>query len=147
MKTGKATFVWALLGLAVVLGLPVAGWLSRRNAAPGCSLDGLPIDPAYRVEVADADGRTYAFCCPRCAAIWMSRRAEPPQAVTVTDEAAGGPVDAAAAWYVRSSVVTVTATGNRVHAFRDRADAERHAERFLGTVLPPQDTPSHLPPP
>jgi hypothetical protein len=147
MKTWKATCIWSAVALAVVIGLPVAGWWARRTTAAGCALDGLPINPAYRVEVADADGRTYAFCCPRCAAIWLSRLPSPPRAVTVTDEAGGEPVDADAAWYVRSSVVTVPATGNRVHAFRDRADAERHAERFLGTVLPAPDTPYHLPAP
>jgi endogenous inhibitor of DNA gyrase (YacG/DUF329 family) len=147
MKTWKATLIWALVGLAVVIGLPVAGWWARRSATPGCALDGMPIDPAYRVQVADADGHTYAFCCPRCAAIWLERRATQAVAVTVTDEASGEPVDAAAAWFVRSSVVTAPASGNRIHAFRDRADAERHAERFLGTVLPPPDTPYHLPAP
>ena len=88
----------------------------------------------------------YAFCCPHCAAIWLGRRPAAAAAVTVTDEVSGEPVDAAAAWFVRSSVVTVPTTGNRIHAFRDRADAERHAERFLGTVLPASETPFGLAP-
>ena len=52
-----------------------------------------------------------------------------------SDEVSGEPVDARSAHYVRSDVVTTPATGNRVHVFRRRVDAERHAALFAGTVL------------
>jgi nitrous oxide reductase accessory protein NosL len=44
---------------------------------------------------------------------------------------------------VRSSVVTTPATANRVHAFRSRADAEKHADKHGGTVLSEAEMPFH----
>jgi hypothetical protein len=135
------TWFPAALGLVVVVGLPVlAHWL-RREAAGGCALDGVPIDPAYRVEVVDAEGHTHAFCCPACARMWLRGQPASPRAVTVTDEATGRKIDAAAAHYVRSSVVTTPTTGNRIHVFASRADAERHAAAFAGAVLPDSERP------
>jgi hypothetical protein len=125
-----STFI--LLALAVAL--PLLGYLARRPLT-GCALDGVKINPDYRVEVVDAGGARRAFCCIRCAQIWLGHQSAPLRAITVTDETSGEPIDAAAAWYVRSSVVTVWTTGNRIHAFRDRADAEKHAATFAGVVL------------
>jgi hypothetical protein len=140
MTVRAASWLCLFLGLAAMVGLPVLGRLARRTDT-GCALDGAKIDPAYRVEVVDADGQTHAFCCVRCAEIWLRHRAAPPRAVRVTDEVSGEPVDAASAWFVRSSVVTRPATGNRVHAFRSRADAEKHAATFAGVVLEPAQRP------
>jgi len=64
-----------------------------------------------------------------------------PRSVRVTDEASGKLIDAGDAHYVRSSVVTNPATGNRVHAFRNRADAEKHADIHGGTVLSESERP------
>jgi hypothetical protein len=141
MSGGRGRYGLALAGLAVVLGLPALGHWLRARGEPGCALDGVKIEPAYRVEVLDGQGRTRAFCCVRCAQIWLRRQPGRPRAVTVTDEASGQTIDAAAACYVRSGVVTTPTTGNRVHAFRDRADAERHAALFGGTALPPEEGP------
>ncbi len=131
-----------LAGLAVVVGLPLlAHWLRHGAGGGGCAVDRVRIDPAYRVEAVDSEGRTHAFCCPVCARIWLRQQTAPPRAVTVTDEASGQRLEAAAAYYVRSSVVTTPTTGNRVHVFRSRADAERHADRFGGIVLPDSERP------
>jgi hypothetical protein len=131
----------ALVGTVVVAGLALLAHWARRDAGTGCALDGTRIDPAYRVEVVDSAGGSYAFCCPTCARIWLGRQSAPPRAVTATDEASGEAIDAATAHYVRSSVVTNAGTGNRIHVFRDRGDAERHAERFGGTVLSESENP------
>jgi hypothetical protein len=142
MSRTATTWMWGLLGLVVVVGLPVlAHWLRQGADPDGCALDGVKLDPAYRVEVVDAEGRTHAFCCPTCARLWLRRQPGPPRAIVVTDEATGQKVEAAAAWYVRSSVVTTPTTGNRVHAFRRRVDAERHAAAFRGTMLPESERP------
>jgi hypothetical protein len=130
-----------LAWLAVVIGLPVAAHAVRSTRPPGCALDGMAIDPAYRVEVEGADGGWYTFCCVRCAGLWVGRQTSPPRSIAVTDEATGERIDAASAWYVRSTVVTSRTSGNRVHVFRTRADAEAHAERFAGIVLPTSDRP------
>ena len=128
---------WLLVaaGLLVVVGLPLAGKWLRHSSAPACALDGARIDPVYRVRVVDAEGRDQVFCCIHCAALWCSQQSERPRAVFVTDEVSHQEIDAGSAWFVRSFVVTVPHTGNRIHAFRDRADAERHADAAHGLLL------------
>jgi NosL protein len=127
--------VWVVVILAVAVTLPLAAHWLRGPPPPGCALDGAPIDPAYWVTVVDDRGEAHAFCCIRCAQLWLAARGAPPRSVAVADEAGSGEIDAASAYFVRSSVVTTPAVGNRIHAFRDRADAERHAEEHGGTVL------------
>jgi hypothetical protein len=141
MTVSKATWVWAGVLLAVVVGLPLARYWARRGVEPGCALDGVKIDPRYRVEVTDDQGRRHAFCCVQCARRWLDRQDAPPHEVKVTDESSGEPLDAARAYYVRSFVVTTPVTGNRIHVFRTRADAEQHAETHNGTVLPASERP------
>lgn len=130
---------WSILlvlaGLLVAVGLPLVGTWARRHAPPRCELDGLAVEPPYQVRVVDGAGGSHRFCCVRCATGWLARQGETPAAVLVTDEAGGGEVDARSAYFVRSGVVTNSVTGNRVHAFRDRADAEQHARDCGGTLL------------
>jgi hypothetical protein len=134
MSVWKVPWRIGLVGL-VVVGLPLLGYWARQRREPGCALDGAPINPRYRVTMVDAQGRSQAFCCPRCAQLWLARQPAAPAAITVTDETTGRPLDAAAAWYVRSLVATSPATGNRIHVFASRTDAESHAAGFFGTVL------------
>jgi hypothetical protein len=140
----KGARSWALLLLAgalLVVGLPLAGKWARRHDGPRCELDGLKIEPLYRVRVVDAGGADHLFCCVRCARRWAERQADSPRAVYVTDEAGGREVEAGAAYFVQSLVVTNPVTGNRVHAFRDRADADAHARAFRGAVLTGEERP------
>jgi hypothetical protein len=139
--TGRNTW-WLLAGLVVVVGLPLlAHWL-RRPTEAGCALDGLRIDPRYRVAIVDHLGTRHAFCCLRCAEIWLQKESKfPPRSVTVTDEATGERVDAALAWYVRSAVATNRITGNRIHVFQSQADALKHAADFAGVVLEESEKP------
>jgi hypothetical protein len=140
MSASKGPWLTALAGLVVVTGLVLlAHW--ARGPCTGCELDGVTIDPLYRVEVIDSRGDAHGFCCPACARMWMARRPGPPRAITVTDEASGETLDAAAAVYVRSTVMTTPGTGNRIHAFRTRDDAEKHVERYGGRVLPDSENP------
>lgn len=132
---------WLLLGLALSAGLPLVAHWARRDRPAGCALDGVPIEALYRVRVLDRDGHAHDFCGPRCARLWLKRHARPVRAVRVTDETTGAEVDAGAAWYVRSAVATARAVGARVHVFARRADAERHAATFAGTVLEGDERP------
>lgn len=127
--------------LGAVVGLAVVGSLSRRRAAGRCALDGAEIDPLYRVRIEDEHGGSHPFCCIRCAELWLAAHRGKPRNVYVTDETSGQEIEASRASYVRSSVVTRAATGNRVHAFRDAADAERHAASARGRVLTGADRP------
>jgi hypothetical protein len=135
MVARRTFWVSILVGLAVVVSLAVAAQWARHDSQEGCALDGSKIDPVYRIEILDDRGESHAFCCPTCARLWLRRQSAPPRAITVTDEASGERIDAGAAYYVRSAVVTRPTTGNRIHVFRNRADAEKHAEAFAGVVL------------
>jgi len=141
MNERKGSWLTGLAVLATVVGLALAGHLVRRNGDPGCALDGTRINAEYRVEAVDEDGRVHAFCCLRCAEIWVGRQSTAPRSVRVTDEFSGRLIDAGDAHYVRSSVVTNPPSGNRVHAFRNRADAEKHADIHGGTVLSESERP------
>jgi hypothetical protein len=135
MSMHKPKWGISLAGLVVVIGLPVMGYYVRRHEEPGCCLDGGKIEPAYRVEIVDSGDRQHVFCCLRCAEIWIGRQSRPPRSITVTDETSGQQIAAAEAHYVRSFVVTTPTMGNRVHVFRNRADAEKHAAECRGIIL------------
>ena len=64
--------------------------------------------------------------------------------IFVVDEASGREIDADDAWFVRSLVVAVPATADRVHVFASEAAARRHAEEFQGTLLVRDERPFHL---
>ena len=93
------------------------------------------VDPRYRARCVEADGREAAYCCVPCLRSGLARLAAPPRRVLVTDETSGAEVDAGAAWFVDSVIVTSAATGNTTHAFASEAEARRHAAAFRGTVL------------
>jgi nitrous oxide reductase accessory protein NosL len=133
-----------LIGLLVVVGLPLGGKWSRRHQPPHCEFDGLNIEPRYRARVVDRAGGSHAFCCIRCAGRWLARQEENAAAVYVTDERHGTEIDATAAWFARSTVVTNPITGNRVHAFREQADAEAHIREFRGRVLSGAERPLQI---
>ena len=124
-----------LAGLLVVVGLPVAGKLARGTREAGCALDGVEIEAMFRVRIVDDERQAHEFCCIRCAEYWMERRAIELTAIYVTDEVSGKEIEASSAYFVRSSVITMPTTGNRIHVFQDRSDAERHASMLRGTVL------------
>jgi hypothetical protein len=136
-------FAWGqlLVGILIVVGLPLVGHLARRDTGHGCALDGEKIQPIYRVEIVDHQGERHAFCCLRCAEIWVRKQRAAPQAILVTDETTGRAIDADTAFYVRSTVVTTPTTGNRIHVFAEPTDAEKHANTFSGTVLSESERP------
>lgn len=141
MTPRSVRWLLAAAGLLVIVGLPLAGKWARRRPAHACALDGSAVDPLYRVRIVDAEGRDREFCCIGCASAWLGQQPAAPRAVFVTDEVSGQEIEAASAWYVRSLVVTVPHTGNRIHAFRDQADAARHAESAHGEVLTDAEKP------
>jgi hypothetical protein len=130
-----------LVGLCLVVGLPLIGHYARQPGEPACALDGVKIDPLYQIEVIDRAGCSHSFCCPHCAELWLQRQPAPPKAVTVVDEMSGEKIAAQDAFFVRSFVLTSPATGNRIHCFRHRAEAEEHAATHAGTVLAGSERP------
>ena len=138
MKKRRYVLLWLLVGMIVIVGLPLAGKWARRRAEPRCELDGLRVEPLYRVRIVDGAGQSHAFCCVHCAAQWLARHGDQVAEVRVTDEVGGEEIDARAAWFVESRVVTQPVVGNRVHVFQSREAAEEHVRAFGGHVL--QDT-------
>jgi len=137
----KSEWIIGLAFVCVLAALPLAGHWARRGAAQSCAFDGAIIDPIYRVRVGDADGQDLEFCCIGCAEQWLGRAVRQPRAILVTDEVGGEALDAATAFFVRSRVVTQRTTGNRIHAFRTRGDAEHHAASVSGRILDGSDRP------
>lgn len=129
--------VWIIrgIGLLIVIGLPILGTWLRRQSGDVCALDGVRLDALFEVRVIDAADVSHRFCCVQCARWWLQRVGAKPKQVLVTDETSGRPLDAESANYVRSGVITNAMTGNRVHVFQSRSDAERHAEVSRGTIL------------
>jgi hypothetical protein len=137
----KSEWTVGLIYVGVLALLPVLGYWARRDPRPTCAHNGCKIEPLYRVRVIDADGRDRAFCCIGCAQAWLRRQSQPPRNIRVTDENSGAEVDAAAATFVRSLVVTNRITGNRIHAFANRSDAESHAQSLGGRILDAAEKP------
>jgi hypothetical protein len=135
MILSPAYWKTAAIGLALLVAIAVAGPVIRHRASSGCALDGMPVDPLLRVRVMDGGGDSHDFCCIRCAQLWLEHQARPPRGIYVADEKTGEEVEAGHAYFVRSRVATVAATENRIHAFARRADAERHAQLYGGSLL------------
>ena len=125
----------ALVGLLALAALAVLGPWLRRDDLPRCAIDGLIIDPAYRVRIRDERDQDREFCDVQCALLWLEHPGSTARTIRVTDEISGDEFDAAGAFFVRSSVVTNRTTGNRWHVFRDRADAERHSSESRGPLV------------
>jgi hypothetical protein len=140
MNAIRSRLLLVLAALLVVVGLPLLGKWARRHQPPRCELTGLRIESPYQVRVVDQAGRSHRFCCVRCARRWLARQADRPQAVYVTDEGSGAEIDARSAYFV-SAVVTNRITRNRVHAFRDRAEAEKYARAPGARALTGDDRP------
>jgi hypothetical protein len=137
-ETVRRLLRWSLAGFGVGLAMLAVELAGQGVHSPGgahCEVDGLKIEPLYRVRVVDEAGRSHLFCSICCAARWVGRRPIRPAVFYVTEEREGHEIEAAAAFFVRSSVVTDPVTGNNIHAFRTRADAEAHARAFRGRVL------------
>jgi hypothetical protein len=127
--TGTGKRGLALAGLALLLLLPVVGSWWRRHREKGCAYDNGRIDPTYRVRIETESQGEVNFCCIRCAEKWLERKQIQPKRIWVTDEPTGEPVPAAEAFFVRSLVVTTPLSGNRIHAFKNKADADLHARQ------------------
>ncbi len=135
MTNRRAWLLRSGIVLFLVVGLPLAGKWLRRHDAPRCAVDGLVIDPLYRVRVVDDAGHAYSFCCVKCARRWWRRHADERTATFVTDETSGDEIPANQAYFVDSNVITNPVTNNSIHVFRKRVDAEAHARGFAGELL------------
>jgi hypothetical protein len=127
----------------VIVSLPILGHLARQKKENCCALDGVAIEPIYRVRIVDRQNQSYEFCCAKCAQLWMEAHDSSYLTVFVTDETSGHDIPAGWASFTTSSVVTIPTTGNRIHAFADERDAQSHAEIFRGRVLTGKERPFH----
>lgn len=136
----RVRWVWLLLASICAAAVPIVAQVLRGTSPTGCALDGSAIIPIYRVRIQKGD-RQFVFCCIRCAQLWARRQSDALDRVLVVDEATGVEIDAVAAIFVHSSVVTTPAAQNRIHAFRLRSDAEEHVAIFGGRLLTGDECP------
>lgn len=137
----RSWWLTGLFGLVIVASLPFIGNYVRRGAEDRCSWDGLDVNPIYQVTVVEEPGVTYRFCSILCAEHWLGRRRQRVTGILLTDEAGGTEIEATDAIFVRSSVVTNDLTGNRIHVFRLKEDAMKHATATHGQVLADSESP------
>jgi hypothetical protein len=134
--------IMVFVGLALAIGLPLAGRWLRQGGPPRCAYDGQRVEPLYRVRVVYRGGQRDEFCCLQCATRWPYR--EYMAQVFVVDEVSGEEIDSRSAYFVESAIVTNRVTGNHVHSFRDRAAAEEHAKSYGGLLLQGAERPLQL---
>ncbi len=135
MSTAFRTTLVLLAVVAVSALLPVAGTLLRGARGDRCQTDGVTLVEAPRVRLVTADGTPHVFCCVRCAEEWLDATGDKAERILVTDAVSGALVNAGQAFFVQSRILAQPATGDRVHAFADRAAAEQHADAYRGRVL------------
>ena len=141
MKPPVSWWWVALVGLVTVGTLPVVGDWIRDDSRSRCRWDGLVIDAAFRVHTRDAAGTFREFCDVGCTRSWIGRHPSASRTILVTDEDSGEMIDATEAFFVRSSIITNSITGNRWHVFRDRDRAEQHARESRGRLMVGPDHP------
>lgn len=140
-------------GFLLLMGaLPFVGsWARQGNRY--CSFNGNPIEPLYGVRIVIGNTTSW-FCCMECAKNWLEKSPinggnsnvqadadNPVVAIYVVDEISGKEIDAAGAYFVRSLIVTNKVTGNRVHSFKNKTDAEAHSRSLGGSLLAPESGP------
>jgi len=126
---------WPIIIVVAFTLIAVAGSLFKKSGGDVCALDAIKIEPIYQVDITPADGKTLKFCCIGCARKWLAGNKGKVEYITVTDEVTGKRIDSSIAYFVESSIVTNQSTGNRIHAFSEKADAEKHAKEFGGTII------------
>ena len=126
---------WPIIVIFIFLLVALAGSLMKKSGGDRCALDATKIEPIYQVDFSPREGKTEKFCCIECARKWLAANKGKVAAVTATDEVTGKRIDASIAYFVESDVVTNRSTGNRIHAFADRIDAEKHARDFNGVII------------
>ena len=137
----KLWWIGGALTMAAAAVLPLVGHWMRRSSGDRCRVDGQPIRRAFAVTLIDSNGESHAFCGLQCAEIWLEKTKVTPRVLTVTDESSGKPIDASAANYARSPVVSNDITRDRRHVFADRDQAARHVDQFGGKILDPSQRP------
>lgn len=126
---------WPIIVIVIFILLALSTSLMKKSGGDVCALDAIKIEPIYQVDITVADGKTLKFCCIGCARKWLAGNKGKVEYITVTDEVTGKRIDASIAYFVESSIVTNQSTGNRIHVFAEKADAEKHAKEFGGTII------------
>ncbi|HEX5135359.1 MAG TPA: hypothetical protein VFY93_00170 [Planctomycetota bacterium] len=126
--------------LLCIAALPlVAGRL--RGHVDRCEVDGVALDPAFRVRIEEKDGTMHAFCGITCAEAWIRRKSLVSGSVLVTDGVSGNEVDARSAWFVRTFGNRTDGAPDAIRVFARHEDADRHARAHGGEILVGADRP------
>ncbi|RJQ47946.1 MAG: hypothetical protein C4538_04680 [Nitrospiraceae bacterium] len=107
----------------------------HKQSVSVCSYDGEDIMSIYEVNIKIKNGGMLRFCSVYCAEAWFRENSPEAASVTVTDELTGEKLDASLAIFVESDVVSVAATNNRIHVFKDEYQAREHAKQYNGRIV------------
>jgi hypothetical protein len=127
--------VIAAITLAVSVVASLITILLQGRSAPVCHYDGDEIMSVYEVEIKQKEGEILRFCSVYCAQAWFKENNKKVASVTVTDEFTGEKLDVSIAFFVESDVVSVAATRNRIHVFKDEHNAQEHVKQYNGKIL------------
>ena len=126
------------LALALIGALPLAAERLRPRAER-CAMDGVLVQPAFRVRVVEALGSERTFCGVACAQSWIGHEGAAPARVLVP--AHGREIDARDAWFVETALNRSDGAPDGIRVFDGRDEALRHAEAHGGTLLSGADRP------
>ncbi len=129
----RLTFIGALV-IATTISALVA-YSRHVQTSATCSLDGSRIEPLYEVTIIQKDRSTSRFSCVLSARIWLGENSDQVFSIQVTDEITGQKIAAKDAYYVVSELITIPHTGNKIHVFARKAEAELHARQFKGKLV------------
>ncbi len=128
--------VWIIVVLVFIGAIAAIGGLMKGHMAARCDYDGTRIQPIYEVDFEFEDGSMKRFCSIICALMDLKDEGKKLKYITVVDEVSGKKIDDSLATFVESDVITIPHVKNRIHAFAEKSDAERHAHQFNGKLIP-----------
>ena len=132
--------ILAAAGLLVLAAAPLVSSRVLRTPGERCGRDGVQLDGLIEIRVAPGADVVLRCCSVRCAEDVLYRL-DAPAAVLVVTEPIGTLMPACDVHWVRSSVPASRWSGERIHAFETREEAERHARAHHGVLLEGSDRP------
>ena len=137
MRQRRVLHAVGLLGLAAFAGLAPR----LREHGERCAMDGVHVDPEFRVRVVEGDGSAEVFCGVECASRWLSKEDPEEVHIVVTDSRTGAELDAASASYVLALATLRDGAPDPIRVFARRGDAERSVAAYGGELLTGKEEP------
>lgn len=124
---------WIILGITLVL-ISIISSFFKKGSYQKCEFDGANIIPLYEVDLIFDTG-IKRFCSIPCAITYLKVYSKGLKYVTLVDEVTGNKIDSKIAYFVKSNILKVTHTNDKIHVFSDEQHANAHKEQFHGKII------------